>query len=599
MDADGANIHQIGKSTLFEGHSSLMPDGRIMYYRWEYVDRNFGDAQGLWVVNPDGTNHAIYWGNNSNSPGAVIDPRIIPGTTLCLCIFGSCHDRPWGALAIVDRRLGVDGREPVVRTWPPSAINRVGRGNWDAFRGVSPKYEDPYPLSDKHFIVSRQVGRGEEMGIYLVDTFGNEVLLHADAPGCYDPMPLGPRPKPIARPDQRDFNNATGVFYVQNVYIGTHMKGITPGAAKYLRVVESPPKRTWTHPAWGGQGVHCPAINWHSFENKRILGTVPVEADGSANFEVPADKFIFFQLLDADGMMIQSMRSGTMIQSGERQGCVGCHENRVEDTPPLKGTPLAMKRAPDKMTGWYGKPRLFSFQKEVQPVFDKHCMTCHDFGKKAAGKLVLAGDRTVTFNASYTDLWSRGAIKCIGGGPAAIQQPRSWGSHASKLVQVLRKPHNKDHETLKLGKEDLDRIITWLDLNATYYPTYECAYPSNPTGRCPLTSGQLGKLGKLTRARFVTRHGRGPRAQIAFERPELSPCLQKLKKGSPQYNEALAIIRAGKAQLAKTPRADMDGFVPCPEHRRRLVKYRHREAEELRNRRAIREGKKAYDKGIK
>ncbi|MCG8336243.1 MAG: hypothetical protein MJE63_17185, partial [Proteobacteria bacterium] len=116
MGSDGENIHQIGKSTLFEGHSSLLPDGRIVYDRWEYVDRNFGDAQGLWTVNPDGTNHAVYWGNNTNSPGGVLDPRAVPGTQLFLATFSSCHDRPWGAIALVDRRLGLDGKEPVVQT---------------------------------------------------------------------------------------------------------------------------------------------------------------------------------------------------------------------------------------------------------------------------------------------------------------------------------------------------------------------------------------------------------------------------------------------------------------------------------------------------
>ena len=105
-NADGANIQQIGHSTLHEGHAALLPDGRILYDRWEYVDRNFGDAQGVWTVNPDGTNHAIHWENNTNSPGAVLDARPIPGTDLFVCVFSSCHDRPWGALAIVDRRRG-------------------------------------------------------------------------------------------------------------------------------------------------------------------------------------------------------------------------------------------------------------------------------------------------------------------------------------------------------------------------------------------------------------------------------------------------------------------------------------------------------------
>ena len=152
MEGDGANILQIGKNPLFEGHASLMPDGRILYDRWEYVDRNFGDAQGLWTTYPDGTNHALYWGNNTNSPGAVIDPRIIPGDLQALCVFGSCHDRPWGALAIIDRRLGLDGRQPVIRTWPADAVNLVGKGDFDTFKAVNPKYEDPYVLSENYFL---------------------------------------------------------------------------------------------------------------------------------------------------------------------------------------------------------------------------------------------------------------------------------------------------------------------------------------------------------------------------------------------------------------------------------------------------------------
>ena len=599
MEADGANIHQIGRSTLHEGHSSLMPDGRILYDRWEYVDRNFGDAQGLWVVNPDGTNHAIFWGNNTGSPGGVIDARMIPGTELCLSIFGSCHDRPWGAMAIIDRRKGVDGRASVVQTWPAAAINSVDRGGIDTFRRYNPKYEDPFPLNDKYFIVSRMVGRGDEMGIYAADMFGNEIQLHRDSPGCFDPTPIAPRTRPKASPTRRDFKNKSGVFYVQNAYIGTHMSNVKPGAIKFLRVVESPPKRSWTTQAWGGQGVHCPAMNWHAFENKCILGTVPVEADGSAHFEVPADKFIYFQVLDKDGMMIQTMRSGTIIQSGETQGCVGCHENRVEDTPPLKKVPLAMKHPPSKMNGWHGEARKFSFQREVQPVFDKHCVKCHDFDKPGAKKYVLAGDRTVAFNASYTDLWSNGGIKCIGGGTHRHQEAYAWGSHASKIVKVIREghPERKDGKKpkLDLSAEDFNRIVTWVDINAPYYPEYESAYPNNPVGRCPINSGQLKKLGQLTGGRFVTGNGRGRRAQIAFDRPEMSPCLQKLDKTSAKYKEALAIIQAGKDMLKKTPRADMEGFKPCPEHARRLAKYHRLMALEAANRKAILTGTKHYD----
>jgi hypothetical protein len=428
MDSDGANIHQIGKSTLHEGHAALMPDGRIIYDRWEYVDRNFGDAQGLWTVNPDGTNHCIYWGNNTWSPGGVIDARSIPGTQNVLCVFGSCHDRPWGALAIIDRRLGVDGRASVVRTWPASAINLVkekgpapDRYGFDDFKKVKLKYEDPYPLNDKYFLCSRMTGDGELMGIYLIDVFGNEILLHVEQPGCYDPMPLGLRNRPLIIPPRRNFKNEPGYLYVIDVYQGTHMQGVKRGSVRYIRVVESPEKRFWTHASWGGQGVHCPAMNWHSFENKRILGIVPVAEDGSAYFEVPSDKFIYFQLLDENKMMIQSMRSGTIVQSGEQTGCIGCHDNRrkVLSQLPTK-MPLALQKPPSKLQGFRGEPRLFSYMTEVQPVFDKHCASCHDYGKEAADKLNLARDRTNTFNTSYNELWRKKYITAIGAGPSSI-----------------------------------------------------------------------------------------------------------------------------------------------------------------------------------
>ena len=281
----------------------------------------------------------------------MLDARAIPGTELVICTFSSCHDRPWGALAIVDRRRGLDGRAPVVRTWPAGAIDLVGEGDYDTFTSVKPKYEDPYPLSDKYFLCSRMTGQGEQMGIYLIDLFGNEVLLHAESPGCFDPMPLGPRPRPPVIPSRIDLATHEGRFYVADVYVGTGMDQIDRGTVKSLRVVESPEKRFWTHPAWdGGTGQQAPGMAWDDFNNKRILGTVPVEADGSAYFAVPADRFVYFQLLDERGMMIQSMRSGTIVRPGETAGCVGCHENRRSCVSPRGVRSTAMRRPPSRVS---------------------------------------------------------------------------------------------------------------------------------------------------------------------------------------------------------------------------------------------------------
>jgi len=603
MDADGANIHQIERNNLFDNQPSLMPDGRIFYARWEYVDRNFGDAHSLWTVGPDGTNQALYWGNNTASPGAVYTARIIPGTNRAICIFGPHHDHLWGAMAIIDPSLGLDGRKPVVRIWPPEAINMIRTGgpfDCDTFSRVRLKYADPYPLSDpatgrgagKYFLCSRMTGRGDQMGIYLVDVFGNELLLHAEGPGCYDPMPLGPRPRPPVLLSRRDFQNKEGFFYIVDVYTGTYMQGVERGAVKRLRVVESPEKRFWSPGSWNAQGYTAPGMNWHSLENKRILGSVPVEEDGSAYFAVPSDRFVYFQLLDENGMMIQSMRSGTMVQSGERTGCIGCHEDRL--TAPPNHRSLAVPRPPRKLEPWHGPPRLFSYMAEVQPVFNRHCLGCHDYGKKGAKKLVLAPDRDLTFNVAYNELWRKGYTGAVGGGPAEIRQARSWGSHASKLVQVLRSGHND----VKLSPEEFDRIVTWVDLNAPYYAHYACAYPDSLTGRCPLDGGQLRRLTQLTGVPFgrLKGHGSNRGPQVSFDRPELSPALAKFNdKGDPKYAEALAIIRAGQEMLRKRPRADMPGFVPCETHRRRQAKYVARRRIEAANRQAVREGTKRYD----
>ena len=529
MKGDGANIHQLERNNLFNNQASLMEDGRILYARWEYVDRNFGDAHGLWTTTPDGVNHSIFWGNNTAVPGAAYTPRQVPGTEQVVCIFGPHHDHLWGAMAIVDRRLGVDGRGSVVRTWPPQAATLVRTG------------------------------------------------------GGFD------------------CDNSLDTKYKQDVYQGTHLNGAQRGTVKSLRVVEAPEKRTWSHGKWIGQGYTAPGMNWHSLENKRILGTVPVEADGSAYFAVPAEKFVYFQLLDQDGMMIQSMRSGAFVQPGERTGCVGCHEHRLA-APPLaqRHESLALQRPPSQLNGWHGEARLFGFTAEVQPIFNRHCLECHDFGKKGAARLVLAPDRDLTFNAAYIELWRKRYVECVGAGPAEIQQAYSWGSHPSKLVRVLR----AGHHDVKLSAEELDRIITWVDINAPYYPTYNCAYPESVSGRCPLTRPQLAQLCQLVGPPFnwgdegsaFNSFGSCPGIMVSFDRPELSPCLAVFKdKTDPKYVQALALIEAGKAMLGAHPEADRPGFVPCAEDQRREQKYAERRRVEQRNREAIRTGSKAYD----
>lgn len=602
MEADGANIQQIGHSTLHEGHASVLPDGRLIYDRWEYVDRNFGDAQGLWVTNPDGTNHALYYGNNTGSPGGVIDARMLPGTNLVCSTFTSCHDRPWGAIAVIDRSKGIEGEPGVVRIFPESARSLINiRGSYDTFVRVSPKYEDPYPISSTEMLCSRQiVGQGEKTAIcYLtLDGVEREIYREPDDSeyGCFDPMIIEAREAPQVLNSRIDLTKTTGVFYVSDVYNGTGMDKIEKGTAKWLRVVESPEKRTWSRADWNVTGEQAPGMAWDDFNNKRILGTVPVEDDGSAHFEVPADTFLYFQILDEDGRMIQSMRSGTIVRPGENQGCIGCHDDRLNAVAP-RYTVKALLREPSALKPWYGPARLFSFAQEVQPVFDKHCIQCHDTGKPGAAKINLAGDKNLVFNNAYYELRkNRDYVRVVGAGPTEVQQPRSWGAYVSPLAKVILEGHGDPERDAKLNlsQEDKDRVITWIDINAPYYPDYTTPFPDNRFGRSPLDGAQIKRLSELTGEDL----NRQDRANLVwFDRPELSPCLVKMDKNSADYREALGIITAGKETLAATPRNDMPGFrLTVPGEIRAEEKYEQRLAEEAARVKAIIAGEKVYDR---
>ncbi len=606
MESDGANITQIGVSTLFEGHSTMLNDGRILYDRWEYVDRNFGDAQGLWTVNPDGTKHSIYYGNNTASPGAVIDGRQIPGTDLVLCIFSSCHDRPWGSLAIIDRKKGVDGKEPVVKIYPEEALNLVANGDLDTFKWVqSFRYEDPFPMNKEWFLVSRTLYKypewnnhscGYKQGIFLVGMDGSEELLIEGERSVFDPHIVESSAKPVTLPMMRNFTSDKGQFYVVNVYEGTHMQGIEKGVAKWLRVIESPEKRSWTHGGWSGQGEQAPALNWHSFENKQILGEVPIEEDGSVNFMVPAGKHVYFQLLDKDKKMIQSMRSGVSLMPGEVNGCVGCHEDRISILMPTPKRPIALTKKPVELEKFMGmEPFKFSFMEHVQPIMDRRCVKCHDFDKKDRQKVVLAKDMNQFFNAAYINLYVNKVVGLIGGGPADIQQPYSWGSHNSRLSQIIE----GDHHGVKLTQKEKEWLYAWMDLNGVYYPVYESAFDNTLSGRSPLTYAEIDCLSELTgvNLRSLNTHTRTLQAQISFDRPAESPILDGIRNDKSKYDVALALIELGSERLKNTPRGDIErDLVPCQRHEAMLKKYDERIQNHKEVNNAISSGGKIYDR---
>lgn len=629
MEADGSNIVKIANSTLFERPTDLLPDGLILYDRWEYNDRDFGSAQGLWTVAPDGTRAVTYYGNNSPI-GAAIDGRAVPGSRLVAAILSSTHDRPWGALALIDRTRGVDGRAPVLRTWPeeahariadPGAPNRI-----DAYKSLKIKYEDPRPLSEKYLLVSRQIpGKGEKTGLYLVDVFGNETLLVEEAGdwGIYDPTPLAPRPLEPTLAETRDYADAPGSILVRDVYAGTHMRGVRRGEAKTLRVVESVPKRfTCRRQQWGGEGQQNPAANWHSFEVKRVLGEVPIHPDGSAWFTVPQDRFVYFQVLDAEGRMLQSMRTGTQVQSGERVGCVGCHESRQSAPPAGGGRPMALAQGapatPLRRVLDFGAredalcadaPReTFNFVTDVQPIFTARCVSCHGYDAPAAD-LTLVPDKNTVFNAAYVDLWrDRGRagvphgnfLGAIGAGGSAFAPAKSWGSHASPLIRKLT--DDPGHADL-LTAAERRRIQEWVDLNAPYYGDYCTNYGQNPGGRSPLSWQEHQALG----IGWGLWHGVRDPAPIYFDNPERSPGLRRLPEA--KRPAAVALIRKGLERLRANPDVDWRGLAavpgapalsvapwrPCALDAWRIGKTAGRDRMEAENRQAVREGRRRAD----
>ncbi len=643
MNRDGSNIHQIGYNTQFEGRASLMPDGRILYTRWEYVDKHFSSAYGLWTVNPDGTDHALYYGGYAWQPAAIVDARIIPDTANFVAVFTTAHELGWGAMVIGDRSRGLDGLKPILKSWPSDISpfmsqwhveERIG-GAYDSFRGVKIKYEDPYPLSQDVFLCSRQVASGQHMGIFAVDSSGGELLLHEEQPGCFDPMPIVTRKRPPVIASKTDLSQASGTFYVQDVYVGAFMDRVERGSVRYLRVVEAPSKRVFPKkgigdwaPLGSGDSHHPVALNWNHYNHKRILGVVPVEKDGSAFFEAPAGRFLYFQLLDEHGLMIHSMRSGTTLQPGEVKGCVGCHEDHLRPPELEAKTALALQRKPDTLTGWYGPSRNFSFAAEVQPVLDQHCVKCHDHDGEA-WKINLSGDKGIVFNQAYTHLmrlspaeWRKQTpteqkpwVSSVGAGPVKVLPPYSWGSSRSRLIDMLMKGHmaTDGKARVKLNKESLDRLVTWIDLNCPYYPSHVTYYGNNTTGRSPLNHKDLAELGKLILAsstgkqygwsnvkeytcgqigRIMAKYG----SPVNFTRPDKSLCLTGFDSiHSPGYLRALALIRKGAKNLITHPRLDMADFQPCQADQARLDYLAKRQGIEQLNREAIVKSYRLYD----
>jgi hypothetical protein len=518
MRPDGSGIRPLSQGALSEFTPTVMSDGRILYNRWEYVYKGIAAVQPLWRMRPDGSGSEEFYGDNVTNPGVLWQARQVPGHPhLAVCI--GCGHEPLGVgqVLLLDLRKNKRTPEPMISLTPHVRTENL-RGLYQRRNGVwrediyGPFYADPFPLSDKFFLVScnptARYNDPSAYQIHLLDVFGNRVPIYADDEfSCWQPMLLQRREVPPVLPSldhaptgsQREEpestpeeitqspssvvtdEEATATVFLSDVYRG--LPGVERGVVKYLRVMEQIPK-PWAaevDPLRGedrradGFGGHI-AVSHNAHIWVAVLrGVVPVEEDGSACFEVPARRNLFFQALDEDFMEVQRMRTFVNFEPGESRSCIGCHEHRIQ--APLSRTALAFGKEPAQLAAQPGDvaPRPLYYPTDVQPIFDQHCVSCHD-GSKDAAAPDLRGEMTTYFSRSYENLLTSEMVDTIREWAGAVYSmqhaeavaPYSHGSHRSKLVATLK----ADHYDADLSREEWVKLVTWIDCGAPFYGSY-------------------------------------------------------------------------------------------------------------------------------
>ena len=602
-DGDGRNVRLLSSNAEQENTPWVLADGRILYMRWEYVDRNQLLFHHLWTVNPDGTGTMVYYGNQF--PGGVfIDAKPIPGTGKVVASFSPGHGlaEHMGAITVIDPSTGPDD---------PAAARRISK--------PGSLYRDPYALSEECFLVAG------DTGILLMNAQGEaEVVYRLDAKdkalSCHEPRPLRRRPREATPPARAQPAGTTGKLLLADVYTGRNMGGVERGTIKKLLVLEQLPK------PGNFSGGQEPLTIGGTFCLERVLGTVPVEADGSAYFEVPALRSLFFVALDERDLSVKRMQSFVTVQPGETTGCVGCHEPRTV-APSGRAVPAAMTKPPARIEPITGLPDVFDFPRDVQPILDRHCVRCHNPDRPDGG-VDLCGDRTPAYSVSYWTIMKRGLIsdgRNIRGGNLP---PRAVGSSASRLLKLLE----GGHHDARASARERTVLRLWIESGATYPGTYAAlgcgmapvSFPvqamerrcgschgSNPKKRDPSEKGagmffQFGKAGPpqplldridMSRITLVRRLAyyqfaqAGPHQSLCnLTRPAKSLLLRApLAKAAgglglckdvvfadaadADYRAMLAGISAAAQRLAREKRFDMPGFAPTVHYVREMTAF--------------------------
>ncbi|MDR1491121.1 MAG: NPCBM/NEW2 domain-containing protein [Planctomycetaceae bacterium] len=523
MNGDGSAMKPLTYSPLSEATPTLLPDGRILYHRWEYVDKAAGNCKALWAVNPDGTGSVEIYGNTISFPETKIQARAVPDEPNKIVMLGASHwiNNAVGTIILVDTQKPIRSVNTMTYvTDDVAAFAHDGfhfkdqNGKWYHERTGKPGrlFRNPYPLSSSLFLVSHKPAGLEwsdfsGYDIALLDGKGKETVLLKDPTiSLWQPYPLVSRekpPVPTGMPTDRELaEKGLARCLVTDVYVG--MDNVKRGEVKYLRILEQAP-RSWSariNDNGDTAGMAHKAVGDGFLSVKVQHGIVPVEEDGSAHFLVPSDRPIYFQALDKEFRAIQTERTYVNYRPGETRSCVGCHETPDMTPSPMTSVSKAMQRAASIPKPQPMQPEakvVFDYERQIQPILDKHCVECHTGSQSAAG-LDLRGDPAGTYSVSYQSLiklsktsrqllgnrkyrdednasngieyippYQTGALSSPLGALVRGEQKTAWNNeeanlYAEKLLQ--------NHKDLKLSETEKLVVTNWLDVNCQYYPAY-------------------------------------------------------------------------------------------------------------------------------
>jgi len=480
MAPDGSDIILFSYHETHEWHPSVTNDGMVVYTRWDYVDRDTNVAHHIWTCFPDGRDPRSFHGNypirRETRPWMEMSIRAIPDSHTFIATAAAHHGNAFGSLVLIDHRLDDDNASSQLTRLTPDVPFPEAEKHIKPIKECM-VYGTPWPLSEDDYLCVYDKN-AKNHGIYWIDRFGNKELIYRDPSiPCMSPIPLRPRLKPPVIPTHTvqtaaDIAKAGGIIpketiTVVNVY-DSDFQWPAGASVAALRIIQVLPKTT--------PPPNQPRIGIGNQTNARaVLGTVPVEADGSAHFEAPVGKLIYFQALDERGMAIQSMRSGTYVHPGEQLTCLGCHEPKGRTSSQSNVTPLALQRAPSDIRTDVDGSNPFNYVRLVQPALDRNCVSCH----LNEGTLDLSGDIEGKngWTRSYHALAekygfyfhvSNGSIKTgVHGGSRTI--PGKFGAQASKLLDYM----DERHYGVKLSEEDFHRLTLWLDCNSEFFGSYE------------------------------------------------------------------------------------------------------------------------------